>query len=321
MDDALFITSFRHLEIEGRIDQYVKLMPGINITNDENVKRNLLTPGLLQGIGKIEYDYLFEAPNVVFYEYDKDDLRTLGVVKPEPFLVAVLIWIEGLFRDAWLIKDHIMECDAAFLYIDRTSQEAYWSSNYLAIRPTFANGAPRKPIKMSGDELKIWAEKNNYIESYFHKKQSSSIRFMMQKGFSRTGRAMQFITAARHARDLAFKIAHYCSALETLFTTDINELAHKLSERVAFFLGNHGYSKSVVFRDVKRAYAVRSKLSHGDVLKPKQVEELPKISQTIDNYLREIMNILFYDEDLLAIFDSHNQRIEEYFLELIFAGH
>lgn len=276
--------------------------------------------GLLQGIGKIEYDYLLTAPNIVFYEYSRDDLRTLGVVEPEPFLMSLLVWIEGLFRDAWLIKDHIMECDAAFLYINRNSQDAYWSNNHLAIRPTFADGTPHKSITMSVDELQTWAEKNEYIESYLHQKRSSSLEFMMQKGFSRTGRAVQFITAARHARDLAFKIAHYCSALETLFTTDINELAHKLSERVAFFLGNHGYRKSVVFRDIKSAYAVRSKLSHGDVLKPKQVEELPKISQTIDNYLREIMNILFYDKDLLSIFDSHNQQIEEYFLELIFAG-
>lgn len=241
MDEALFITSFRHLEIEGRKDQCVELMPGINITNDESVRRDLLTPELLKGIGKIEYDYLLKAPNVVFYEYDKDDLIKLRVVKPEPFLTAILIWIEGLFRDAWLIQDHVMECDAAFLHFDRTSQRAGWSSNYLAVRPTFADGAPRKSIKMPVDELVVWADKHDHVSSYLYEKQSSSIQFMMRKGFSRTGRAMQFITAARHARDLAFKITHYCSALETLFTTDVNELAHKLSERVAFFLGKQGY--------------------------------------------------------------------------------
>lgn len=323
MNEALFITSFRYLEIGERIHQYIELMPGVNITNDETIKKGLLTPGLLQGIGAIEYQYLLEAPNIVFFEYDIDDFRELGASKtaPEVFLESVLVWIYELFSDAWLLKDHAMECDAAFLYVDPGSREMGWISNYLAMRPSFADGTHRKPIEMSINELKAWAEKNCLVESYLCERQSSSIKFMMHKGFSRTGRAMQFIAAARLAPDLAFKIAHYCSALETLFTTDISELAHKLSERVAFFLDNYGYDKSTVFLDVKKAYAVRSKLSHGDVLSSKQAEELPAISRVIDDYLRVIMNTLFYDERLLAVFDSHTQRIEEYFHELIFAGH
>ena len=51
---------------------------------------------------------------------------------------------------------------------------------------------------------------------------------MMDKGYTHSGRAMRFIAAARAAPDLAFKISHYCSALETLFTTDPIEVGHKL---------------------------------------------------------------------------------------------
>jgi hypothetical protein len=143
---------------------------------------------------------------------------------------------------------------------------------------------------------------------------------MMEKGYTRSGRAMQFVVAARRAQDLAFKIANYCSALETLFTTDSAELAHKLAERVAFFLGERGQNRRNVFATVKSAYNVRSKLVHGDTLKQNQIDALPALSAECDGALRKILWEIFNSDDLKKIFDAHNDAIEDYFTCLIFGS-
>jgi hypothetical protein len=126
------------------------------------------------------------------------------------------------------------------------------------------------------------------------------------------------VSAARKAPDLAFKIANYCSALETLFTTESTELAHKLAERVAFFLGERGHNRLAVFAAGKNAYSIRSKLVHGDTLKPNQIDELPRQSMKCDEFLRVILKEIFNSEDLKKVFDAHNQAIEDYFGRLIF---
>ncbi|WP_052672218.1 HEPN domain-containing protein [Aliterella atlantica] len=316
MNQALLITSFRHLKITEQIDEYIEIITGINITNNKSIFKKLLTPKLAQAIGFLEFDYLLNAPNIVFGEYDNDTLKDMED-HPEVLLLAIIWWIEALFRNAWLIKDHAMECDAAFLQVNYNESHSQLFSNYLAARPAFSDGTYSEEILMSIDELKAWGIKNDQIESYLHTKQSSSISFMMEKGFSRTGRALKFIAAARNSPNLAFRITHYCSALETLFTTDSAELAHKLSERVAFFLGAQGHSKEKVFSNIKKAYTVRSKLTHGDTLSAKQIEELPLISRTCDQHLREIINTLFSQEQLLRVFDSHNEGVETYFHKLI----
>jgi hypothetical protein len=317
MSKALFITSFRHLNINEKMNEYVEIIPGINITNNKDISKKLLTLEFAQGIGLVEFNYLLGAPNIVFGEYDDDDLKGKED-HPEALLLAIIMWIEGLFRNAWLIKDHAMECDAAFLHFNYDELHSQLFSNYLAVRPAFSNGIYSQVIEMSIDELKAWGSKNDQVESYLHTKQSSSISFMMEKGFSRTGRALQFVSAARNSPNLAFRVTHYCSAFETLFTTDSAELAHKLSERVAFFLGKQGHSKEKVFSDIKKAYTIRSKLTHGDTLSARQIEELPLISRTCDQYLREILNTLFSNEQLLKVFDSHNEGVENYFHKLIF---
>lgn len=130
MSQALFLTSFRHLKINEEIDEYIEIIPGINITNNRNLFEKLLTPELVQGIGLLEFNYLLSAPNIVFGEYDDDDLKDKED-HPEALLMAIILWIEGLFRNAWLIKDHAMECDAAFLHFNYNDSRSQLFSNYL----------------------------------------------------------------------------------------------------------------------------------------------------------------------------------------------
>ncbi len=315
MKPVSYITSFRKLILTEPISGFIELMPGINITNDPEVKAQFLTEECRAAIGEIEAAHLEREPNFVFGEFDREELKDLP---PDPFLIVILSWIDLLLKDAWLLKDHVMQCDAAFLRVEM-ADHTVWTKNYLASLVSFSDGyaLTSGDIQMSTNELKSWAKTTDLVEEYLSDADSSPSRFMLEKGYKRSGRAMQFVVAARRAQDLAFKITNYCSAFETLFTTDATELAHKLSERVAFFLGERGDDRRKVFTLVKNAYNVRSKLVHGDTLKQNQVDALPALSTACDNALRKILGEIFHSDDLKKIFDAHSDAIEEYFATLI----
>jgi hypothetical protein len=310
-----YITSFRGLTITQQIAGSLELIPGVNITNNPEIKAKWLTPECRAFIGEIEAVSLEAESNLIFGEFDIEDLRGLP---PDGFLIVVLSWIDTLLKNAWFIKDHAMQCDAAFLRAE-TTDGVSWTKNYLAMKPSFSGGYSyaKEDILMSVDELKRWGQVDDLIEGYLTEEGSTSMRFMMEKGYTRTGRAMQFVVAARRAQDLAFKIANYCSALETLFTTDSTELAHKLAERVAFFLGERGLIRRDIFTTVKNAYNVRSKLVHGDTLRQNQIDVLSDLSVQCDGILRKVLWEIFNSEDLKRIFDAHNEAIEGYFTDLI----
>jgi hypothetical protein len=308
-----FVTCFRKLQLTEQTSGAIQLLPGVHISNDPAVKARFLTPELARAVGAIELAHLREEANIVFGEFDAEDLKD---APPEVFLVVVLAWIDLLLKNAWLVKDHAMECDAAFLRVEMSTGTS-WTKNFLAVRPSFADGSTAVSVEMTPAELTQWIATNDLVETYLHAAGSSSLRFMMEKGYSRSGRAMQFVVAARRAQDLAFKIANYCSALETLFTTESTELAHKLAERVAFFLGARGFGRRTVFATVKLAYGVRSKLVHGDTLKPGQVESLPGLSGQCDVFVRSILSAIFHSPELLDLFDGGSDSIESYFAQLI----
>jgi hypothetical protein len=126
------------------------------------------------------------------------------------------------------------------------------------------------------------------------------------------------VESARVAPNVGFKVAHYMSAFEALFSTSPAELSYRLSERVAFLLGNYGHSRAEVFRQVKLAYEVRSKLVHGDGLAQSKIETISELSRCCDAYLREIMQLLFGEEDLKAQIDVAPNAIDRFFEQIIF---
>ena len=314
MKPVSYVTSFRQLKVMDPISGHVELIPGVNISNDPAIKEKLLTTEFATVAGVLEAQDLLKASNLVFGEFDVGDM---GELPPKDFMLVILAWLDRLLENAWLIKDHAMTCESVFLRVELASGVS-WSSNFLAIRTSFADGFANRDIEMSLTELKEWGQTIDLVEGYLYEKDSSSLRFMMEKGYTRSGRAMRFVAAARRTQDIAFKIANYCSALETLFTTESTELAHKLAERVAFFLGERRHVRRKIFATIKSAYGVRSKLVHGDTLKPSQIDGLPSLSAQCDIYLRTIVREIFSSEDLKGIFDTHqNEVLENYFANLI----
>ncbi|WP_438969548.1 hypothetical protein [Nonlabens sp.] len=202
--------------------------------------------------------------------------------------------------------------------IDEPKKEnAECSSQRLNYIHSLSEGGIDK-IKFSINEIKQVMEIHEKIESYLADNKSMSITFSMVKNYSRIGRFSFFVKYARESRNLGHKILNYCSALETLFSTDNTEISHKIGERIAYFLSKE-FTKLDTYKIIKKAYTVRSKLTHGANIDNKLIEELPDISKEIDTILRTIMNKIITDEKLISVFESNNQLLNNYFNELLFA--
>jgi hypothetical protein len=68
---------------------------------------------------------------------------------------------------------------------------------------------------------------------------------------------------------------------------------------------------------MKKAYTVRSKVVHGDVIKNSFLEELKQVSQTCDELLRRSLTYLIENETLNKLFGSSNKDIDDFFINLI----
>lgn len=315
MEKFVFVSAFRNLSIKDRLEDPFTLLPGVDISNLDAAKQDLLDDDqIVSMIGLVEADHLINSPNIVFCEFEKDDLLGDDI---EASLVVLLMWVKSLFRSAWVLFDHNMDCESAYLlhYVD--DKLVRCTSNFLAQRSTRAD-CTFNDLSLTLDDLRRWEEIHHRIESYLHTKQSGSpFRFLMEKGYCRSARALQFVESARASPNVGFKVAHYVSAFEALVSTSSAELSHRLSERVAFLLGNYGHSRAEVFREMRRAYDIRSKLVHGDSLSQSKIETISEASRCCDAYLREIMQLMFGDEDLKAHIDVAPQAIDRFFEKMI----
>lgn len=292
-------------------------MPGIDITNNKKLISKIVDSEFKEVAGTIEYEHFINAGNIIYGEFDDTNFTLFKKCEDShEALLVWLIWVKMLLNALWFLKDNAVICEAAFCKLTDSSHYGWTRSNLTA--PAYlSSGISYQDIEMTIEELKAWNEKSHQIQSYLHDKKSTFTSFTSTH-FSRIGRSMRFIQAAVREGHPAVKLAHYCSAFESLFSTDNSELTHKLSERVAIFLKDFDFNPIEVFDDLKSFYAIRSKVIHGDSLNSNKEQHLSNMSQKCDNYLRYILNIIISDSKLLALFDGRKEPFEQFFRNKLF---
>lgn len=312
MDETLFITALFNLEIVDDYDVDVEVMPGINITNDKRTVNNCISDRFAISIGGLEVETLQNA-NAVIY----------GVVPTASYppqmnqwqiLYSNLIFVELFLRATWLVKDNSINYELGFLETPFNKDNSIVSSNFLASLHTLASGKT-EACKFTVQELVEAIELQERVWAFANEKVENQKNFL-QKGNSRLARVFHFIEAARSEGNPGFKVAHYCTCFETLFSTSSTELSHKLSERIASFVDCPIEKRFDVYQDIKSAYNVRSKVVHGDILSNDQINNLSAISEKCDDYLRTILRKILASEDLKKLFEQKNDELEDYFVKL-----
>lgn len=311
-----FFANTSNLVLLNSDEEDIEIVPGLRLTNDKKIIASIISEDIIDILGVLEYNNLINCKALLYYKYTDEDLKVFGTEDQLEILTNILSWIDDFLKNSWLFRDNCVMSDMGYLVTFKKDKHYVASSLRLTYKLSSSNNE-LFDLSLTDQELRKIIADHDKIENYFFERQSSSMRFMMEKGYSRIARSLIFIKQAREARNLAYKISNFCSAFETIFSTDSSELTYKLSERVSFFLKDER-SKIETFKALKSAYSIRSKLTHGDILSPKQINDIYDIAKVTDEILRLALNKIIWDDKLSSIFDSKNEEVDRYFEELIF---
>ena len=280
------------------------------ITNDSKTVKALISgPGFKSTVGTLEFNALEQSRVVV---YSKEQLPV--DCTPEQFLVRKLYQVELLEMCFWLHDNACVNDEIGFLYY-ADDGGFFVTSNYLSSRFSTSH-AEFKDISLSRDRLrdvrKLFRSAVTLPDTFKIERSTQLV-----KGTNRLNRCLFHIQAARATTDLALKVTCYCSALEALFASSQAELSHQLSERVAVYLASDAVNRKETFSKMKKAYAIRSKITHGDVVRASHVEAVAEASQFCDQILRTVVMRILESPEHAKVFESPSEELDSYFLGLL----
>lgn len=230
-----------------------------------------------------------------------------------------LSWIDWLLQDSWLIKDNSILCEIA--YCKKTKQgSTQWANNGLYSKMFTARGLSDVEVVFNAEEVQQWNTVCDTNRSLIFSNKSVMGGRVSDKTYSRFARFYHFLDTSRRTPYEAIKIAHCCSALESLFSTDTVELSHRLSERVAFLFAKNGSDAETVYQFIKDCYAVRSSVTHGSPVPTKFSKGLEAQSENLQEHMRRLVFIITENKALLNTLNGSNEGIELYFRKLIFSS-
>jgi hypothetical protein len=238
-------------------------------------------------------------------------------ISPNEHLIEKLYQLESFLLMLWLLKDNAINTEMAFA-IHRQDGHLSTSSNLLG--NVFSMSSGKKPsTRYSVDEVKdaarLYRKSISIPSRPFERKTTQLV-----SGSKRISRASYFVQAARSSWDLTIKVANYCSAMEAMFASSQAELAHQLSERVACYLGDSLDARLDVYRQVKEAYGIRSKVVHGSTVKEGEAPKIIQAANNCDLIMREVLVRVIGDAGESAVFDLAAPEFDKYFQERVFSG-
>ena len=303
------MTALFGLKIPEKIKKPIKIGNDIYLTNDSSHFAKQIKPEQYLSIGTLEGRYLFSGNPVIFSKMSttKIDESHIHIVN---FMRDCLAFLHSL----WIAEDNSVNVELGFAVSGKT---AHVHSNSLSYHYWTCEGTK--------EELSITPSRLMEIYDEFGSKFSGMAvdsepgHTMQRKEIDRVNIGVNFLQQARSTPDIGFKIASYCSLFEALLSTTNVELSHQMAERAAFYLRIEPQERLELYKNLKQAYNVRSKVVHGDYISKRDMSMLGEIAHRCDSTARELLSKYFYDEEFsAAIDDLSNEQLDKFFLHTIF---
>ncbi|MGD0918152.1 MAG: hypothetical protein ABSB22_17005 [Thermodesulfobacteriota bacterium] len=318
MQRTLFITNVEHLKILSNLGDGEKIGDKLRITNDRLFIQKLITPSFHTLAGDLETHFLNTTGAVAYSIEESQPFPSDEAANS--FLVERLMEVRTFLQMLWLVKDNSVNVDLGYLehpYKSSVATKTNVTRNSIA--HIFSNSQGEVlATEFSRDELR----KARHLFREFSGGSKVKFQIAIDEGLSRFERAFYFMQAARASSDLGVKIANYCICFETLFSTDVQELSHKLGERIACFLEKDVPNRLSLFQTIKKAYAVRSKIVHGSKGSPKAAASIKESSVSCDGIVRRILLQIIEEPSFQKYFfeSPSNKDLEDYFVALVLTG-
>ena len=306
---ATFCTALKHLSLPDTLPKNGRVGDWLYLTKQFSDIEERFPYTVIRLIGTVEYNHLANASGIV---YGKTNFHPSE--DPYKVLDKFLGELEIFLQCTWMIKDNSANFDTGFL-IYEIGDKTYVSSNIMSTM-FFQCTGDRHVASFSFNELKEAVRIFENTEAV--PRVPGTTRTQLTSSVERINRANYFIQSARDTSDLGNKIADYCSAFEALLATNPQELSHQLSERVAALLGGSPNEKWAIYREIKQAYQVRSKIVHGSGIKTGKLDELLEISKTCDQRIRECVNLYFSSPRVRRAIDADAATLDEFLVKKVF---
>lgn len=313
---VLYIAAVRCLHVDRNLGRGIRLWGDVFLTSDRSHVSTLITPQFVELAGKLEASSLLEKPSVVYQLAELDES-----IEPGPSAIAYLdrlIALTTLFLNClWIVKDCSANLDVGFLEYPYRSPKTYVSSNTRANYWSNARGEiedssfTAEEIRQARDLFRVYRRDDDGVPQVDVNQLNDPAQT------DRVARTLYFLQGARGEANLAGKVAQYVTCFESLLSTDSAELAHKLSERTAMYLGGTPAERLQTYRTIKSAYGVRSKVVHGDYVPAKALRDLARLSKETDTLLRGLLGKILKSIDDYNVFTGPANKLEEFMLRLV----
>jgi len=168
----------------------------------------------------------------------------------------------------------------------------------------------------------VTSEKREAIgDEYWTRVRTAAHNLAICPDESRLAVATDMFARAVFADDWRVEMLCYWVALEALFGQAETELSHQLCERAAAFCEPPGQGRHTLYRKLKSAYGLRSKLVHGTLHHPTE-EGQGGLSAAIDFVEGTVRNALCHiltDGDMTRRFLQEQKHLVEYFEKQVLA--
>ncbi|MEQ1917852.1 MAG: hypothetical protein ABL955_01525 [Elusimicrobiota bacterium] len=283
------------------------------LSDDKSIARRIMSDLTVDTIGRMEADFLLESPLFIHGKWMVE--KPVEDIDPLPMLNIKMRKIYSFYDGLWTLRDNCVNSETVFLIEREGGRDERVSVNGMAYRYDCADS---KIVDVSFTRSEIQDTRDKYsarISALEESRITPELEVKMAGQSGRIGRAFKFLFATRTSSSTLLKVAYQCSFLEAMFCTDSGEISHKIAERAAVFLGSDMEERARVYRFLKKAYSVRSRVIHGGAISG-DVEGLVGTCVELDGILRRIMNrVLSNTEEWDLFMKTERDAFDEHFLK------
>lgn len=322
-----FIQPTEDLRILGKLGPEKVVGEGFCITNDSDKIANLLDTEIREVMGG-HFVAMTRSSGAVIYvegEIAKSTWQNNNF-SADAFVHRCM----GFLLSLWLVKDHAVNLLPAFCRLSRRGHRSDFRILTFGQRNFSATGGS-EPVEFSREEIHNACEFHQdwilkLLTGVDADSESSQANTPIYTNFEpSSSRLLRFLSLLEHGRtipDLGIKLALFCSGMECLFSkeSEKNEIVHRVAEKTAFLLEQDPSKRKAAYDLVKQAYDLRSAVLHGSAISNKKLPSLPNVCSKMDFVLRRVFKKIILNPDLLKIFTKDEERLQEFFLELLFSG-
>jgi hypothetical protein len=131
---------------------------------------------------------------------------------------------------------------------------------------------------------------------------------------ARISNALNYFYLAWHVHTFEQTVIGLSIVIEILFAPHSNtELSHQVSYNIAKFISKTKNERHEKYKMVKKYYAIRSKIVHGELINNDEYDSIPVFFQFISSILIKILS----DSNLIVLFNDNKLR-KQYLDDLLF---